>query len=282
MQLKFGFKKEWLHFLRSFRFGGMLICIFSFAIVNPLLYKALAALSELVESDAGLTQQIAAAGIDLTAFAEDADIVGTVFCGTLLEFCATSLLVVMILLMSPFGGEQKKRATLIPFCSGLEYKNYLIPKFVLYPCVTLAATFLGGCFGGAVCNAMYDQGDIGIGAILLGSLMAAVYAALMVTIYMALGLCTGRPGIMVIVMYLGQTLVQQILLHMGLISYNPFTLFFFISAGALTNDEYIKGELTSIIVAMILSVIISALMYFMTLSVLKSKRINNQENKPEF
>lgn len=283
MQLKYGLKKEWLHFMRSFRFGGVLICIFSFAIVNPLLYKALVALAEIVERDAGLKQQmIASTGIDFTTLAAEANNAGAVFCGTLLEFCATSLLVVMILLMSPFGGEQKKRTTLIPFCSGLEHKNYLIPKFVLYPAVTLAATFLGGCFGGVVCNAMYDQGDIGIGAILLGSLMAAVYATLMVTIYMALGLCTGRPGIMVIVMYLGQTLVQQILLHMALISYNPFTLFFFINAGALTNDEYIKGELTSIIVAIVLSLIISALMYFMTLSVLKSKKINNRENKPEF
>lgn len=282
MQLKCGFKKEWLHFLRSFRFGGVLICIFSFAIVNPLLYKALVALAGAIESNTELVQQIKASGIDVSAMAAESNNAGVVFCGTLLEFCATSLLVVMILLMSPFGGEQKKRATLIPFCSGLKYKNYLIPKFVLYPSVTLAATFLGGCFGGAVCNMMYDQGPIGVGPILLGSLMAAVYATLMVTIYMALGLCTGRPGIMVIVMYLAQTLLQQILLHTGLISYNPFTLYFFISSGALTSDEYIQSELISIIVAIVLSLIVSAVMYFVTLAALKSKNINNQENKPEF
>ncbi len=282
MQLKYGFKKEWLHFVRSFRFGGMLICIFSFAIVNPLLYKVLIYIAELMESNIELARQMAAAGVDLTAFAAESNNAGAVFCGTLLEFCVTSLVVIMILLMSPFGGEQKKSATLIPICSGLEYKNYLLPKFVLYPSVMFAGNFIGGCLSGIVCNAMYDQGAVEAGAILLGALMAAVYSVLMLSIYMALGLCTGRPGVMVIVMYLGQALVQQLLLRMGLFSFNPFTLYFFIYSGAFTNHEYIQSELVSIIIAIVLSVIISALMYLMSLAVLKSKRINNQEDKPEF
>lgn len=281
MQLKFGFKKEWLHFVRSFRFGGMLICIFSFAIVNPLLYKAIFAMVEMMEQSE-MGEVMAEQGANLSALTAIADHAGAIFCTTLLELCATSLLVITLLLMSPFGGEQKKRATFIPFCSGLEYKNYLIPKFILYPAVMFAANFLGGCLGGVICNSLYTTGAADVGTILLGSLMCAIYAVFILTIYMALGICTGRPGIMVIVVYLGQTLVQLILTRLGLTRFNPFALYGFISECTLLDAAYVQSELPSIIVSIALSIGISVLMYLMTLAVLKSKNINNQEDKPEF
>ncbi len=278
MQLKFSFKKEWLHFLRTFRFGGMLICVFSFALATPLLYKALFALSEMVASQMGDTMTEA----DLAALSQVPNHAGAIFCGTLMELCTTSLLVITLLLMSPFGGEQKKRATLIPFCSGLDYKNYLIPKFVLYPAVLFGANFIGGCLGGAVCNALFTEGTADVGTIVRGSLLAAVYAVFILTIYMALGMCTGRPGVMVIVVYLGQTLVQLILSYMGLTRFNPFTLYMLISQSALLDKQFMIEEAASIAVGMALAVVISVVMYFMTLAVLKAKEINNLEDKPEF
>lgn len=279
--LKYGFKKEWLHFLRSFRFGGMLICIFSFAAANPLLYKALFAMMEMMEqSEVGAI--MAEQGANLGAITAIADNAGAIFSMTLVELCATSLLVIMLLLMSPFGGEQKKRATFIPFCSGLSYKNYLIPKFVLYPAVLFAATFIGGCFGGVLCNSLYTTGVVDTVGILLGSLLCAIYVVFILSIYMALGICTGRPGIMVIVVYIGQTLVQLILTSLGLARFNPFALYGMISEGAMLDAQYIRQETPSIIVSVVLSIAISTLMYFMTLGVLKAQKINNQENKPEF
>ena len=41
MQIRYGFKKEWLQFSRTFRLGGILIAIFSFALADPLMYMAL-------------------------------------------------------------------------------------------------------------------------------------------------------------------------------------------------------------------------------------------------
>ncbi len=281
MQLKYGFKKEWLHFLRSFRFGGMLICIFAFAVANPLLYKALIALAEMMEqSDMG--DVLAQLGGSFAAIAAMADNAGAVFCGTLLELCATSLLVITLLLMSPFGGEQKKRATFIPFCCGLEYKNYLLPKFVLYPAVLFAGNFLGGCLGGVICNSLYASNTADMGTILLGSLMCAIYAVFILTIYLALGICTGRPGIMVIVVYLGQTLIELILTSLGLTRFNPFALYGYIVDGTLLDAALLRQEVPSIIVSVVLSFVVSGLMYGITLAALKAKHINNQEDKPEF
>ncbi len=281
MQLKYGFKKEWLHFTRSFRFGGMLICIFSFAIANPLLYKALIALAEMMEQSE-MGDVLAQQGGSFAAIAAMADNAGMIFCTTLLELFSTSLLVITLLLMSPFGGEQKKRATFIPFCCGLEYKNYLIPKFVLYPAVLFVGNFLGGCLGGVLCNSLYKSNTADMGTILLGSMMCAIYAVFILTIYMALGICTGRPGIMVIVVYLGQTLVQLILSSLGLTRFNPFALYGFIAQGTLLDKAYVQQEIPSIIVSIVLAFVIMGLMYGMTFAALKAKQINNQEDKPEF
>lgn len=281
MQIKYSFKKEWLHFLRTFRFGGMMICIFSFAAANPLLYKALYALARYM-ADSGLSQEAASAGGDVEVLAEASANAGVVFCGTLLELCATSFLVITLLLMQPFGGEQKKRATVIPFCSGLQYKSYLIPKFVLYPSAMFVGNFLGGCAAGILCNAIFTEGTVAVGTIIFGSLIAAVYSVFALSVYMTLGLCTGRPGIMVIVVYLGQTLLQQLLMYMGLISYNPFTLYFAVSSGVILAEDFGQNDLISIIVGAVLALIIAFVMYWIALVSLKAKVINNRENKPEF
>lgn len=281
MQIKYSFKKEWLHFLRTFRFGGMLICIFSFAAANPLLYKALYALASYM-AGSGLTQEAASAGVDVELLATASANAGAVFCGTLVEFCATSLLVIMLLLMQPFGGEQKKRATVIPFCSGLQYKSYLIPKFVLYPSAMFVGNFLGGCASGALCNALFTEGAVSAGTILFGSLIAAVYSVFVLSIYMTLGLCTGRPGIMVIVVYIGQTLLQYLLMYMGLISCNPFTLYFAVSSGVILAEDFGQSDLISIIVGAVLALVIAFVMYWISLASLKAKVINNRDNKPEF
>lgn len=281
MQIKYSFKKEWLHFLRTFRFGGMLICIFSFAAANPLLYKALYALAKYM-ADSGLTQEAASAGVDVELLATASADAGAVFCGTLVEFCATSFLVIMLLLMQPFGGEQKKRATVIPFCSGLRYKSYLIPKFVLYPSVMFVGNFLGGCASGILCNALFTEGTVSAGTILFGSLIAAIYSVFVLSIYMTLGLCTGRPGIMVIVMYLGQTLLQQFFMCMRLISFNPFTLYFAVSSRVILAEDFAQSDLISIIVGAVLALVIAFVMYIIAVASLKAKVINNRDNKPEF
>ncbi len=281
MQLKYSFKKEWLHFMRSFRFGGVLICIFSFAAANPLLYKALFALMEMMEqSDMGAI--MAEEGASLGTIAALADNATAIFSMVLIELCGSSLLVIMLLLMSPFGGEQKKRATFIPFCSGLSFRNYLLPKFVLYPAVLFVGTFVGGCFGGLLCNSLFAVGTIEPSSMLLGSLLASIYAVFILSVYMALGICTGRPGIMVIIVYIGQTLIQLVLTSLDLARFNPFALYGMFSGGTLFDPQYVKQETPSIVVSVVLAIVISTLMYFLALATLKSQKINNQENKPEF
>ena len=145
---KFGFQKEWYHFGRTFRFGGILIALFSVAIANPLMIKAVVAmLGAIGESPTEMMADAAMPDMGLGDLVMEYTS-GVVFGAALSDLCNTALLVILLLLMSPFGGEQKKRATLIPSCSGLDNKYYLIPKFVLYPAIIFVTTFFCRHIGG--------------------------------------------------------------------------------------------------------------------------------------
>ena len=289
MQIKYGFQKEWLHFSRTFRFGGIIIAIFSVALATPLLYKFMIALLEWTEGQfsamtAGdvFTQEDIDSLTGMGAMGELFNDASIVYSIALADLTATALLIIMLVLMSPCGGEQKKRATIIPSCSGLEFKDYLLPKFVLYPSVIFVTTLLAGIVTGVLCDAMFTEGHIGVPSILLNSFICAVYEAFILCIYMCLGLCMSRPGIATIIIYFGQNLVNIILMNLGLTRFHPFTLYNLISSATIKEGNDISAETASIIVAVVLAVVIAVLMYFITLAVLGAKKINNQEDRPEF
>ncbi len=287
MRNKFGFVKEWMHFTRTFRFGGMLIGVFSMALANPLLYKFLVSMMGWMEAEFGsgnlFSQEELAEFESLSAMTMMFDNSALVFGGTMMELCGTALLITMLLLMAPCGGEQKKRATIIPLCSGLDYKDYLLPKFILYPLTYFATNFAAACVAGFLCDAMFTANKVGAGNILLTAALCAVYTTFILTLYMTIGLCNSRPGVATIIIYLGQNLVVLILQSLGLTRFNPFTLYSLITGGITAEGFSLEKEMASILVAVGLSIVIAVLMFFLTLAVLRAKRINNQaEDKPEF
>ncbi len=286
MRNNFGFKKEWLHFTRTFRFGGILIAIFSLALANPLLYKAMIVMLQAMGEMPEIADDPTGAMTDITAMTGEAaalfDSASTVFSLAMAELCATAVLVIMLIMMSPCGGEQKKRATIIPACSGLEYKDYLLPKYVLYPSVIFAAVFTVCILAGLLSNALFVNDIMDFGTIALASLFCSIYIAFMFIVYMSIGICTSRPGVTTVLIYIGQTLITLILTSMGLTRFNPFTLRSLVIGEMFMEDFSLADEMTSIIVAIVLSVVIAVLMFFLTLAVLGAKKINNQENKPEF
>ena len=280
MQVKYGFKKEWLQFTRTFRLGGILLGILSFSIADPLMYWALDLMMKTVMSPMG---SVGVTGAD--AFAEVAGIfgdAGVVFSGTMAEFCSTSLLIVMLVLMSPCGGEQKKRATIIPSCAGLEFSSYLIPKYVLYPGTVFAASFIACCISGGLCNALFSSGKVEFGMILLAALMCAVFMTFYIVVYMSIGLCSSRPGVVTVLMYIGISLVQIILTSLDLTKFHPLTLRSLVTSEMFAEDFVLADNAASIAVGIALSVVIGVMMYILTLTVLKGTKINNQEDKPEF
>ncbi len=286
-QIKYGFKKEWSQYTRTFRLGGVILGIFSFALADPLMYKLLNVMM-------GLLAQMpetsgASININMDGYGETMDMVagmmndaGLVFSMTMNEFCATSTLIVMLILMSASGGEQKKRATIIPSCCGLEYFNYLVPKFILYPLTVFGITFVSTLCAGGLCNLMFDDNKVSVGILFLGALLTSVFVMFIITVYMAIGLCTSRPGLVTVLVYIGMSLIMGILQSLDLVGFNPFTLRILI-AGPLTSGNFSVSEnAASMIVGIVLSLVIMVMMFFLTYAVLNAKKINNREDKPEF
>ncbi len=286
-QIKYGFKKEWSQYTRTFRLGGVILGIFSFALADPLMYKLVNVMMQLIAEMPGTTS--ASVNISAGGYGEAMEIAagamndaGMIFAVTMSEFCATSVLIVMLILMSASGGEQKKRATIIPSCCGLKYMNYLIPKFILYPLSVFVITFVSTLCAGGLCNMLFDDNKISVGIMFLGAFLTSVYVMFTITVYMAIGLCTSKPGLVTVFIYIGTSLVMVILQSLELTGFNPFTLRIII-AGSLTSVGFsLSDNAASIIVGVVLSFVIMVMMFFLTYAVLNAKKINNREDKPEF
>lgn len=274
MQVKYGFRKELFQFVRTFRMGGLLIAVLSFSAADPLMYRMLQYMVVMMEE----------MGYD---YGEVGSLYNEVMNAPMIHgmsmasICSSLLLVIMLVLMSPAGGEQKKRATIIPFTSGLDYSGYLVPKFVIYPLFTLIGSFAAACISGLLCNALFPD-PISTGMILLAALCAGLFNAFIICVYLSAGLCTSHPAITAVSVFIGISLVQIILNALQLDDFNPFTLLNLASGGLYADDFVLADNAANISVAIALTLIIAVLMYLLAYAVLKAKKINNREDKPEF
>lgn len=293
-QLKYSFKKELAQYFRTFKFLGMVLAIFGFAITNPLMAKFSAVL---LSSMDGMSMPSQTSQISTSFSGADEGLLGSIdisdvvamynngalmFAESLVSFASYSLLIVMLVMRSAAGGEQKKRAMIVPLCSGLQNKNYLLPKFIIYPLSMFAMTFLGGLVSGGLCGALFENWNVSVGMVMLGSLLMAVYMMFVITIYLSLGICTSRPGIMTGAVFVGQMILQSLLEGMGLKDFQPFSLVTAVNY-MFADDGYVSEKMPSILTALGLSLVICVLMYFLALGVLSAKKIDNQEeDKPAF
>ena len=287
-QLKYSFKKERALFFRGFKLLGILLAIFGFALVNPIMFGTAGAMLEQM-NDMEVPQigtaviQVEVPAADDPNLGELGELAGlssasSVFAVSLVMIAMYSSLIIMLVMMKPAGGEQKKRAMIVPLCCGLDYKSYLIPKFVIYPLSVFAAAFLGGLMAGGLCGSMFEKDRIYIDTIALASLMMAVYMAFVITVYLTLGLCSSRPGVMVGVVFLGQMILPSLLQGMGLTDYQPFSLITMLSVLSEPGGaEFLSNNIISILVSIAISIAIEILLFFVTLAVLNGKRIDNQE-----
>lgn len=280
MQIKAGLKKEWLQFTRTFRLGGIILAIASFALADPLMYWAMNLLLDGIS-----TTQTAVAdtgALDIGEVASVFNNAGVVFSMTMAEFCSTSTLIFMLILMSPCGGEQKKRATIIPSCTGLGTLEYLIPKYIIYPAAIFVVTLASCMMAGGICNLVFTDGAIDAGMMFLAAVLCAVYLTFILVVYMSIGLCTSRPGVVTVFMYIGVSIVQIFLNQLGLTKFHPLTLRSLVTGEMFTESFVLADEVGSIAVGTVLSVVIGVMMFVLTYAVQKGTKINNQVDKPEF
>lgn len=345
MQLKYSFKKESIHFFRTFRFIVIVLVTLSFAIGNPLMFKFCDVVLNSVDMGTGtgtgessVVSDVATPGEGESSQSTPTDIFGGVFAAvsadvtdtanttatagegdslyeedpmaalnsvmggigmddilsvysdagmmfatTIATIPGSALLVIMLLIMPAAGGEQKKRAMIVPLSVGMSYKNYLIPKFVIYPLTTMALSFVSTLISGGLCNLMFANNKVSMEIMMLSAVMMAVYMGFIMCVYLAMGLCTSKPGIMTAVLFVSQSLLQSLLTGFGLTDYHPLALLNYTGGAMVVEGFVLEDHVVGISVSIGLSIVIAVGMYFLTLAVLGAKKINNQADiEPEF
>lgn len=277
MIIKAGIKKELLSFSRTFKMWAILITIIAFAFIDPALIKLIgtlgASISQAQAPDVS-QQSIVSTSSDAGELTSSLDL-GSLsspeyaIASTLGDLTGLCFLILMLLLMPAAGGELKKRATIIPNCSGMTPGHYLIPKFIFYPLFVFAASFVAvicaGFMAGALFGRMPEFGNI----LLLGA-MTGVYMIFAVCLYLCLGLSTSKAGMAVAVSYVGTTILELLFTGFGAEKFTPFAL----RTEAL-SVLYGEIDAVNILGSMGVLLVLSLIFFFVTMMVLSAKRIDN-------
>lgn len=277
--IKVGIKKEFMLFSRGFRLIGVIITIIGISLMYPLMYKSMEMMAGQI---ADMGQQIGGEAQDQVTGAVDSingmmssleamyggSMAAVGFKTGVSSITSTGFLIISLLLMATAGGEQKKRSVIIPNCAGLTPAGYVLPKFIVYPLVIGVLSFLGGIITGGISNLIYNN-ELNINDIMFSSLCAAIYMLFMIALYFLIGLSTGRPGISVIIVYGGSTIIPILLQSLDIDRYNPFTL------QSLLMSSYNDADMNNFILSTVVAFILSVICCLLALMIMTLRRVDN-------
>lgn len=278
MKFSSAFKKEFMFFTRTMRMFGVIFSIMIFSIADPVMIKGMGTLmSSMVNT---IEEQSEATGYevfseeDLAVFEIfdqiDAPTMAAMAVG---DFTSTAVLIVLLILIAPSGSEQKKRSIIIPRCAGLTPKMYVTPKFILYP----ATAFLSGFFGMFICSGvscLLFGGSIEFTSILLSAVSVGLYIAFVIVLQFTIGICSERPGVAVISVLATTAIVPTMLSYFRVDKFNPFAL------PSIASEAFVSEiDPVNVGVSLIVTVILTLILYFTTLFVLTARQIDNSGNE---
>lgn len=277
--IKAGIKKEFMLFSRGFRLIGVIITIIGISLMYPLLYKSMEMMAGQI---ADMGQQIGGEAQDQVTGAVDSingmmssleamyggSMAAVGFKTGVSSITSTGFLIISLLLMATAGGEQKKRSVIIPNCAGITPAGYVLPKFIVYPLVIGVLSFLGGIITGGISNLIYNK-ELNINDIIFSSLCAAIYMLFMTALYFLIGLSTGRPGISVIIVYGGSTIIPILLQSLDIDRYNPFTL------QSLLMSSYNDADMNNFMLSTVVAFILSVICCLLALMIVTLRRVDN-------
>lgn len=277
--IKTGIKKEFMLFSRGFRLIGVIITIIGISLMYPLMYKSMEMMAGQI---ADMGQQIGGEAQDQVTGAVDSingmmssleamyggSMAAVGFKTGVSSITSTGFLIISLLLMATAGGEQKKRSIIIPDCAGLTPAGYVMPKFIVYPVMIGLLSFLGGMATGGISNLIYNN-ELNINDIIFSSLCAAIYMLFMTALYFLIGLSTGRPGISVIIVYGGSTIIPILLQSLDIDRYNPFTL------QSLLMSSYNDADMNNFMLSTVVAFILSVICCLLALMIMTLRRVDN-------
>ncbi len=294
MKFSSALKKELMFFSRTFRMFGVIFSILIFAFLDPLIFKGFGAMMDMVvdvaasESAAQEAEGESADGMfteeDIAALSSLTNMNASgVMSMSIGDFTSTAVLIILLILMAPSGGEQKKRSIIIPRCAGLTPNMYATPKFILYPLTAFLTAFVG-MFICAGMSILLFGGTIDIAMLLLGAVSVGLYISFVIILQLTLGICTERPGVSVVSVLAAVNLIPSLLSSFRVDKFNPFALPSIAMNAFLGGSEmeiFGTAELDplNVGISLLVTVILSLILYFTTLFVLTTRQIENEGNE---
>lgn len=316
--IKQGLKKEFLHISRTGRFVGIIIAVVIFAFLDPLLLRAtqelIGAMGDMLptasvsadsvtppDADFDYSDTTTIGATDPTGDASDAigdasdmlgdtsEMLGDLFsenpavgvASAQADILGTGILIILLVLMAVAGGEQKKRSTIIPHCAGLKANMYIAPKFILYPSLLFCLSFVATLIAGGMSLILFG-GSLDFGTLLLSGVIFGVFMAFISVLQLTVGICTGKPGVTVIILMIAVSLLPVILNAFKIDKFNPFALTAMAQNAVLSTGDLIWTVIDPVdfAVSFGLTVVLSVILYFVTLFVLNAREIKNEGNEP--
>ncbi len=287
MKLTSALKKELMYFSRTFRMFGVIFSILIFAFADPIMIKGMgmmmSAMGDMVEEQTGESQEVVIGDESMDVFdmfeSMDASAMMSMSIG---DFTSTAVLIVLLIMMGPSGSEQKKRSIIIPRCAGLTPKMYVTPKFIIYPLTAFLSGFLG-MFICAGITLLLFEGTLDLAMLALAAVSVGLYIAFVIILQLTLGICTERPGVAVITVLASVSLIPSLLSSFGVDKFNPFALPSIAMDAFAANSEFLGNvsdlDPLNVGVSLLVTVILSLILYFTTLFVLTTRQIENEGNE---
>lgn len=282
-----GFKKEMMFFTRGGRLAAVILVMLGLAVMSPIMFgmmqNMIGTISEISPSEE-YTEMMSM----FTSFSASDITMYNV------EYVAgIGAIVVLFVFKGAAGGEQKLRSVVIPQCSGLTAVSYVLPKYLIYPLFTFVVSALSVYLGTGTALAFFS-GPVDWGYITTAALCTGMFLAFSTCVQLCIGLCTGRSGLAIVICIAMQTFLPSILSTFRVDRFNPFALYSIALSSAMASGETGNSLLTAVesassssdistlnvAVSVGTALVISVLLYFVTVFVLHTKEVHNEGDEP--
>lgn len=294
--LKTGLKKEMMFLGRTGKLAGIIIAMLVFAFLDGLMLKATGAMMSSMSTT--MQQQVDSIAEnsenseeinDLTDITNsmstmtsmfDSMNAPTILYSTIADISGLGMLITLLVIKSACGGEQKKRSIIIPRCAGLTPKMYILPKFILYPLMVFVLSVIAVFIASGMSQLLFE-GSILFENVLVAGVTLGVYLAFVMTVMLTLGISTEKPGISVIIVLVAINIIPSLLSAYRVDRFNPFALPTLVSEAVMSeNGAFASMDMLNFWVSVGTTLVISVVLYFVTLLALNSREVRNEGNEP--
>lgn len=291
--LKTGLQKEFMYLSRTGKLVGVIIAMLVFALCDGLMLKATTMMMDTMATTveqqaqnindgsetAAEFNEIASSMNTLTNVYKDMD-APYVTASSIMDISGLGILITLLVIKSACGGEQKKRSVVIPRCAGLTPKMYIMPKFILYPAIIFVLAFLAVFISGGMAVLLFE-GSVPFTNLLVSGLCLGVYLAFVMILMLTLGICTAKPGVSVILVLVMVNILPTLLASYRVDRFNPFALPNIISNSVMAGGDLSASlDVLNLSVSLGVTVVLSAILYFVTLFAISAKEVRNEGNEP--